>query len=150
MNNIVSGCYRCSPTIVKLPRGLKVRSIYCGGNGSMIITTNGQLLACGLNTNNKLALSTMFQHIEKSLHFIPVRNVKQKIIDVSMGEHHTILISELGNVITLGRNSEGQLGRGHCKPNAQPEAVQGLQKRTKVYENSILVTVSIHIIITCR
>lgn len=98
----------------------------------MALTSSGQLLACGLNTNNKLGLSSTFQHCEKALVLTPVKNIKVKIKDVTMGNYHTILITEDGNAITLGRNNEGQLGRGHCKPRAQPEEVNALRHKIMV------------------
>lgn len=123
---------RNNPTFVKLPQGIRIKRIYCGGDASMALTSSGQLFACGLNTNNKLGLSSTFQHTEKALMFVPVRNIKCKIKDVSMGSYHTILITEEGNAITMGRNNEGQLGRGHCKPRAQPEEIGTLKHKIMV------------------
>lgn len=47
----------CSPTQVILPNDVRVTSSYCGYDGSMFITERGALLACGLNSYNKLGLN---------------------------------------------------------------------------------------------
>lgn len=39
-----------------------------------------------------------------------------RVIDICMGQHHTALLVEPGQVIMVGRNSEAQLGTGNTKP----------------------------------
>ena len=47
-----------------------------------------------------------------------LKSIKQKIISVSLGPEHTGCLTEAGHLITFGRNSEGQLGRGHTRSGA--------------------------------
>ena len=47
-----------------------------------------------------------------------LKSIKQKIISVSLGPEHTACLTEAGHLVTFGRNSEGQLGRGHTRSGA--------------------------------
>jgi alpha-tubulin suppressor-like RCC1 family protein len=39
---------------------------------------------------------------------------KEKIVSLSLGSFHVLVLSEEGNIYTWGRNHKGQLGRGIC------------------------------------
>ncbi|KAL0271844.1 UNVERIFIED_CONTAM: hypothetical protein PYX00_008810 [Menopon gallinae] len=110
-----------SPEIVPVPDQMILRNIRCGRDATMVITSNGSLLACGKNSYNKLGLSrraffsSVSQDIENSLGFKKVMGIKDRVLDVSLGPYHTTLLTEQGQVLTMGRNSEGQLGRKNTK-----------------------------------
>lgn len=119
--------FRCTPTHAKIPRNQKIKKVFCGPDCSIAISTDGYLLACGLNTNNKLGLSTFFRYCEKSLTFIPVK-LNRKVRDVAMGRNHTVVLTEDGFVMTIGKNREGQLGRGNLKDDTYFREVKGFSK----------------------
>jgi NIMA (never in mitosis gene a)-related kinase len=52
-----------------------------------------------------------------------------KVIDVSLGLTHTAVLTDTGKVITFGRNSDGQLGRGHTKHSPNPGYVKPLMNK---------------------
>jgi alpha-tubulin suppressor-like RCC1 family protein len=54
---------------------------------------------------------------------------RHRVLDVSLGLHHTSVLVEPGHVYTLGRNFEGQLGNGNTKPQAAPISVKLFQQR---------------------
>ena len=60
-----------------------------------------------------------------------MKSVKQKMISVSLGADHTACLSEDGQLTTFGRNSEGQLGRGHARAgsSSMPGSVRGMSGR---------------------
>ena len=61
-----------------------------------------------------------------------VRALRHRVIDVSMGKHHTAVILELGTVWAFGRNLEGQLGVGETKPVNAPVEVKSMAKENIV------------------
>jgi len=54
---------------------------------------------------------------------------RSRVLDVSLGLHHTCVLVEPGQVLTLGCNSEGQLGNGKTKQQAAPVNVKTFQLR---------------------
>ena len=48
---------------------------------------------------------------------------------MSAGAAHTACISDTGQVITFGRNAEGQLGRGHARAGGLPAPVPAMKGR---------------------
>lgn len=63
---------------------------------------------------------------------IPTRinSIKAKIVDVSMSSRHTVCLTDTGKVITMGRNEEAQLGRGHSRGSRYgPELVKSMAKK---------------------
>lgn len=120
-----------------MPRNQKINAIHCGHDCSMAVTVDGYLMACGLNTNNKLGLSTFFRYCEKSPTFIPVK-LNRKIKTVAMGRDHTAVLTQDGYVLTVGRNKEGQLGRGHLKDDTYFREVKVFSKHminVRVFHN---------------
>ena len=54
---------------------------------------------------------------------------RHRVLDASMGPHHTCILVEPGHVYTLGRNVEGQLGGGSTKPQSTPVCVKAFQQK---------------------
>lgn len=65
--------YRCAPQRCSTPRGELIVKTWCGPDCTLALTDQGQLLASGLNSHNKLGLSTFFRYCERSLSLIPVK-----------------------------------------------------------------------------
>ena len=49
--------HSCLPTEIEVPEDVLITNVKCGGDGTIFITDQGAMLACGRNTRNKLALS---------------------------------------------------------------------------------------------
>ena len=49
-----------------------------------------------------------------------VKSIESRILDVAMGPYHTVCLTDNGKVITMGQNSEAQLGKGHSKTSQRP------------------------------
>ena len=60
--------------------------------------------------------------MEKALTLTRVKGIGYKVADVSLGPTHTAVLTESGHIVTFGRNSEGQLGRGHMRSSANGPA----------------------------
>ncbi|XP_043239693.1 serine/threonine-protein kinase Nek8-like [Amphibalanus amphitrite] len=130
----------CSlPQEVTIPDDQVVENVRCGGDGTIFITQQGTLLACGSNERNKLGLNArrgLMQsmgrgaEVEKALLPTPVKSVTSKIIDVSMGPHHTVALTENGHLVSFGRSSEGQLGHTRGRAAGQPNLVRSMMDKT--------------------
>ena len=82
---------------------LYITNVQCGVDGTMFISHEGELYACGNNQHNKLGLNDASGFIfsgEVREAMIPtrVKNVKQRILSVSLGLDHTACLTESGQV----------------------------------------------------
>ena len=50
-----------------------------------------------------------------------------------MGPNHTACLTDAGKVITFGRNSEAQLGRGHARTVAGPDVVKASSHSSRCF-----------------
>ena len=108
-------------------------NVFASGAATLLLSDTGQLYACGENNDNRLGLdipglfgSTV---IEKAL--VPTKvKINNTIIDVAMSPNHTICLTDQGKVITMGQNTDAQLGRGHSKSNrGKPEMVKVMEDK---------------------
>ena len=81
--------------------------VACGGLHTCVVTTSGELLACGVNYFGQLGLGQGSASSVRRLTAVPVpAPVKQ----VACGVVHTCVLTVDGAVLTCGRNESGQLG----------------------------------------
>ncbi|XP_013107737.2 serine/threonine-protein kinase Nek8 [Stomoxys calcitrans] len=87
----------------------KAKQIYCGPDTSAVLFENGELYVCGNNEYNKLGF-------EKSSRIMALKKlqVPHRILEASFSSTHTMILAEGGYVFTMGSNSAGQRGVGHC------------------------------------
>ncbi|CAG0889811.1 unnamed protein product [Darwinula stevensoni] len=126
-----------SPTPVTVPPDVQIQSVRCGGDGTIFLTERGIMFACGNNARNKLGLNPPTPLIslrkqnekEKALVPTPCASVQARVVDVAMSSYHTAVLTETGTLVTFGRNSDGQLGRGHSRPTTSPGSVKGMSDK---------------------
>ncbi len=133
-------------------------NVKCSGDATILLTDKGALYACGGNRYNRLGLDEskviLSSHVDKVLVPTRVRAVKQRIVDLDMGPNHTVCIAEDGKLVktkniynlfllcasdrrtlsqllqvSMGRNSEAQLGRGQARAVAGPDLVKTMQDK---------------------
>merc|ERR1719336_3625503 len=125
----------CTPKEVKLNTDdIYITSVECGGDGTIFISDEGVMYACGGNKANKLGLDgpagwLLSGRVEQALVPTKLRTVKQRVQSVSMGPHHTCCLTDSGQILTFGLNTCGQLGRGHTRTSALPGVVKGMGDR---------------------
>ncbi|XP_069103120.1 uncharacterized protein [Argopecten irradians] len=130
---------QCQPTEVNIVEPVVVRDVRCGVDGTMFRTDVGGVLACGSNIDNKLglnhrqgfimAMKNLFIKTEVEGQKEPtlVRALaRHKVLDITMGLHHSAVIVEPGHVYTFGRNTEGQLGISNTKDCSAPVEVKSM------------------------
>ncbi|RCN30894.1 kinase domain protein [Ancylostoma caninum] len=112
-----------TPTQISTIDGIRVTTCRAGFNASALLTEEGQLLAMGNNQFNKLNLAHRqgFFTRERSDAFnnilLPtmLKPFPARIIDVHLGEFHSGVLLESGQVFFFGRNSNYELGFGHAQ-----------------------------------
>ena len=80
----------------------------------------------GLDTPGLLGLTTTT--VDHVLVPTKVKSIKNRITDIAMSPNHTVLLTDHGKVITMGQNSDAQLGRGHSRSYSRswPEIVKSM------------------------
>ncbi|XP_026644923.1 secretion-regulating guanine nucleotide exchange factor isoform X4 [Microtus ochrogaster] len=87
-----------------------IRSVTGGGGHSAAVTDRGRLFVCGLNKDGQLGLG----HTEDVLCFTICKPLLGcPIKQVACGWDFTIMLTELGQVLSCGSNAFGQLGVPH-------------------------------------
>ncbi|WAR63538.1 hypothetical protein PtB15_17B138 [Puccinia triticina] len=120
-----------------------------------LITSEGELRVCGFGSGGRLGLPTNSRSntqdhrptasisAETQFTFAPVKGgglAQQKVKFVALGQDHTVVITNSGQVYTFGMNRFGQLGYGPESPGAslenmiqvEPKRVLGLLKKVDV------------------
>lgn len=86
---------------------LRASLIACGSYHSLCVDNDGALYSCGLNNFGQLG------HGDLKERFVFERcreQIYNKIVSVSAGEHHSLVLDVSGNVYSFGRGDYGQLG----------------------------------------
>ena len=88
---------------------IKANEISCGNEYNLILTTNNELYGFGSNDDCVLCLNDKKIKIEKFTK-IPLNLENDKIIQISSGTIHNIILTEKGKVYSWGSSQGGQLG----------------------------------------
>lgn len=88
----------------------KVRRIFVGKNVTFIENSKHQIFACGLNNYGQLGIKPE-THDERwtTPQLVPYLD-GSKILDITGGEHHTLILNSDYQVFGAGRNDDGQIG----------------------------------------
>ncbi|KAK6046668.1 hypothetical protein COOONC_15827 [Cooperia oncophora] len=120
-----------TPAKSSVIEGIKITSCRAGINASALLTEDGRLLAMGNNQYNKLNLAHRQGFFSRDF-FARERNDKfpdilvptmlkafpVRVVDVHLGEFHTGVLLESGELYFMGRNTNFELGFGHSQSNA--------------------------------
>ncbi|XP_077981565.1 serine/threonine-protein kinase Nek8-like [Glandiceps talaboti] len=122
-----------SPQPVMLPDPYQAKSIHCGVDCSMLVTTDGSLLVCGSNRYNKMGLDyidstgrSSSRQVEEVHSFTPVVSeplARLSIKTVAIGTSHAAVVTDEGECYTFGSNQFGQLGHNQNGQTRRPGLV---------------------------
>ena len=99
----------------------KIQAVACGSFTSFFLDETGQVLACGWNQYQQLALGDKVKiEIPECIPNLP------KIIQVSAGSRHSLFLDLDGQVWVCGNNEDGQAGMGEAHTISIPEAIPNL------------------------
>lgn len=108
-----------TPALISLgTKAAKVVQIEAGPKHSIVLLDNGRVYAFGWNGYYQLALGQcddIFTPTEINLNFLTLGAEHEKIIKISSGWWHTLFLSNLGYVYSVGWAKSGQLGLSICE-----------------------------------
>lgn len=112
-----------TPQLVDALSSQVIVKVACGLYHTVAVTAGGEVYAFGKNDYGQLGLgharNVKVPHLVK----ISISENDEKIVDVSCGYYHTVVITEKGKLITWGRNDYGQLGIGSKDHKNTPQYV---------------------------
>eukprot|EP01038_Epipyxis_sp_PR26KG_P007864 gene7864-10673_t len=86
---------------------LKISQVSCGGRFTLFLTTEGEVLSCGVGEYGLLGTGDSSDSpLPTSIESIGHLNIKQ----IAAGHDHSLLLAENGSLYSFGRNNSGQLG----------------------------------------
>jgi alpha-tubulin suppressor-like RCC1 family protein len=118
------------PVTVTLPPGTTVKGISAGAEHSLALTSAGQVLAWGDNTDGQLGNGTT-----GGISNVPVRvrvPAGTTVTGVAAGDRHSLALTSQGAVLAWGNNRSGQLGHGTTGGISNAPVPVRLPKGTKV------------------
>uniref|UniRef100_A0A1A9ZWR9 non-specific serine/threonine protein kinase n=1 Tax=Glossina pallidipes TaxID=7398 RepID=A0A1A9ZWR9_GLOPL len=104
-----------------------VKKIFCGPDTSAILFENCDMYVCGSNQFNKLSFEKPAKITAMKKMKLPLHQCR--IMNASFSTAHTVLLIEGGYILTLGSNSFGQRGAGHCSPLPTVTLVESMKDR---------------------
>nr|XP_060626146.1 X-linked retinitis pigmentosa GTPase regulator-like isoform X1 [Anolis sagrei ordinatus] len=96
------------PTCVKALKPEKVKLAACGRNHTLICTEQGNVYAAGGNSEGQLGLGDTEER--STFHLISFFTNQHKIKQLAAGSYTSAVLTEDGQLLMWGDNSEGQIG----------------------------------------
>ena len=85
-----------------------IEFIECGGNHSFCKTLNNEIYCWGGNSDSQLGLGNTD---DQNTPILCSSLSNEDVIDIKCGHNHTLVLTSNGNVLSCGKNEDGQLGR---------------------------------------
>lgn len=92
-----------------LEKGESISQLVTGAYYSMVLTNFGKLLGCGSDLYGQQG-TTVNNINEFTLCTVNCLKKDERIIQLAVGDSHTVLLTNFGNVLSAGGNAYGQLG----------------------------------------
>ncbi|MDR3739852.1 MAG: hypothetical protein P4L40_12635 [Terracidiphilus sp.] len=126
-----------APTLIKAMHQFKVLQMGAGLAHSLLLTEAGEPFAFGSNKSGQLGRRVPgdglnFELADPSQCFVPLRVAGlggTRIVQVAAGAEHSVLLSDIGRVLTFGCGRFGRLGLGDESNQPLPRQVDGLRER---------------------
>ena len=120
------------PTLVRVLTNRRVLSVATGYSHSIAVAESGEAFSWGLDDFGQCGYGAIqgaaVAHTQLTPKRIPSLFKQQvRVRNASAGKHHTIVVTETGDVYTFGRGTEGVLGHGDRTHRRAPELVLGLR-----------------------
>jgi len=103
--------------------------IECGNDFTMCMDKDGKLYSWGANRYGQLGIIGPNNNQPRSVN---LPHTVTKVVDFALGEDHSALLTDKGEVYTWGLNIDGQLGHQDRANLSQPKKVTFEQKVKKI------------------
>ena len=80
--------------------------ISCGGYHTVLLSNMGRIYTCGLGSYGQLGLKNTKNQSQPCLVYYLIG---KNFFDIAAGWHHSLIISDRGDVYACGYNNNGQL-----------------------------------------
>ncbi|MEV5984906.1 Ig-like domain repeat protein [Streptomyces sp. NPDC052051] len=100
---------RNTPVETLLPAGVEITAIAAGGQHSLAVTSDGRVLAWGLNISGALGDGTTVNSSTPVEVLLPAGT---RVTAVTGGAYHSLAVTTDGRILGWGYNIDGQLGDG--------------------------------------
>jgi regulator of chromosome condensation len=97
------------PVPIKSKKAVKVVDVNCGTYGTFALTSDGAVHAWGLNNYGQLAIPPGMEPVYKPTEVKALRG--HAVSAVKSGQHHTLVITKEGSLLSFGRPTYGRLGQ---------------------------------------
>lgn len=101
-----------TPQLVDALSSQVIVKVACGLYHTVVVTAGGEVYSFGKNDYGQLGLGHARSVKVPTLVKVAIGESDEKVVDVSCGYYHTVVVTERGKLITWGRNDYGQLGIG--------------------------------------
>src|SRR5450759_2553757 len=118
-----------TPVAVSLPSGTTVTAIAGGGQHSLALTSAGQVLAWGYNSDGELGNGTTTNSSTPVAVSLPSGTT---VIAIAGGGQHSLALTSSGQVLAWGYNEAGQLGNGTTTSQSNTPVAVSLPSGTTV------------------
>jgi secretion-regulating guanine nucleotide exchange factor len=109
-------------------RSVIPKSVACGANHSLVISSEDELWVSGSNSHGQIGLD-----IEQTSSFVRLKSdLFANLKAVAAGWNHSLVLLRNGQLYALGSNDNGQCGVGNMADLRRPELIEGLPKLSAV------------------
>lgn len=117
----------CTPLQLLAPPALQPRiPPFAGAYHSFLLTHTENVYACGLNNMGQLGIGSLEPNFSAEPMLVEALEGKG-VVQLSGGEHHSLALTEEGQVYAFGRGDSSQLGLGDgADQHLSPAKVEGL------------------------
>lgn len=120
------------PNSISLSPSVHIKKIATGTDHTMVLLSNGILMCFGANLYGQLGIGNNKNVVDLPIIVDPVLFNGKKIIDVSCGYYHTIVLSEDRIAYSTGRNNSFQIGAPNNNSNDNDKNINCLRSFTKI------------------
>ena len=132
-----------------------IQKIYLGNCHSMVLNSEGKVFTWGWNnygqcgafpetTKQNYILPEFKKSQNRKYPQLPILNYKssdnilpiQNIDDILIGENYSIILTEKGNAISFGKNTNGELGLSHKKEITNAQLISKFKNKVKIIKTT--------------